>query len=100
MMKSDVEQFVASLSGDIHRLKSDYAKELVACEACLQDKNRMLQRWAGRGRVRRRFEVIDKRDSLERVELNKKLENRFDRSVISKTAEINEMVSVWRASEA
>ena len=100
MMKSDVEQFVASLSGDIHRLKSDYAKELVACEACLQDKNRVLQRWARRGHVRRRFEVIDKRDSLERVELNKKLENRFDRSVISKTAEINEMVSVWRASEA
>ena len=44
--------------------------------------------------------MIDKRDSLERVELNKKLENRFDRSVISKTAEINEMVSAWRASEA
>lgn len=44
MMKSDVEQFVASLSGDIHRLKSDYTKELMACEACLQDKNRVLQR--------------------------------------------------------
>ena len=99
MMKSDVEQFVASLSGDIHRLKSDYAKEWMACEECLQDKNRALQRWRRRGCVRSRLEVIDKRDSMDRVELNKKLESRFDRSVISKTAEINEMVGVGRGRE-
>lgn len=83
MMKSDVEQFVASLSGEVHRLKGEYAKQALACEEVVKDKNRLVQR----------MDVIDKRDALERTELNKKLESRFDRNVISKTTAINDLIS-------
>lgn len=44
MMKSDVEQFVASLSGEVHRLKGEYAKQALACEEVVKDKNRLVQR--------------------------------------------------------
>lgn len=93
-MKNDVEQFVASLSSDIHRMKSEYAKQVVACEEVVKDKDRLVQRCEWGRRVMGRMDVISKRDSLERAELNKKLENRFDRNVISKTTAINDLVGL------
>ena len=45
------------------------------------------------------MDVIDKRDALERTELNKKLESRFDRNVISKTTAINDLVRVGVACD-